>query len=169
MRYFLLICVLVYVTSCSEKEELINSKLFTYTSKNGGIEDTTNKGYYFFRHDNLNKFGFIDTVNFTEDQLRKKITLYYNGKARTDYVHSFGCIRIVLFNGNEPIHWSGILLRDEVVDLNVWNKFSGYFVLPPRTTDRQFNKAVIFTELAEGNLEKFDIDSVEINLKCSNR
>ncbi|MFO0358498.1 MAG: hypothetical protein ACK50A_16210 [Sphingobacteriaceae bacterium] len=165
MRFLFLTCLFVSLFSCNESTNVIHEKLFVYSNKNGAKEDPENKGHYFFRHDSINTYGFIDTIRFTEEQLSNKIILDYKGNIRTDHVHSFGSLKVVLFRDNEPIHWSGILLRDEVIDLNKWNQFSGYFVLPSRTHERQYNKAVVFTELAEGKSEKFDIDSVEITFK----
>lgn len=165
MKFLLPLSLFFLLISCKEEAEIIDQKLFVFTDSNGGRKDSANLDHYYFRHDSIYTIGFIDTVRFTEEQLSNKIIMDYKGKIRTNFVHSFACLRIVLYHDQQPIHWSGILLRDEVVDLNIWNRFKGYFVLPYRTNDRQYNKAIIYTELAEGKSEKFDIDSVEITLK----
>ncbi|MBP9067889.1 MAG: hypothetical protein KBG47_00165 [Bacteroidia bacterium] len=166
MRYLLAISLFVFINSCKESADIIHQKLFTFTDQAGVKEDTSHAGHYYFRHDSIHNIAFIDTVRFTEAQLGKKLTLEYKGKIRTDYVHSFASIKIVLFRDHEPIHWTTIPLRELVVDLNKWNKFRGYYVLPYHQQDRPYNKAMLFTELAEGKKENFDIDSVDLTIKC---
>lgn len=170
MRYLLAVSLVVLLISCKENADIIHKKTFTYSASHPGvIEDVSIPGHYFFRHDSIHNIAFIDTVRFAESQLGKKLILEYDGKVRTDHVHSFASIKMVLFRDQEPIFWSTILLREQIVDLNKWNNFKGYFVLPYHQSDRLYNRAMFYSELAEGKQEKFDIDSVTITIKCTDK
>ncbi|MDZ4664323.1 MAG: hypothetical protein SGJ15_05555 [Bacteroidota bacterium] len=169
MRYLLAISLFVTLISCKENANIIHEKLFTFSDQGGVKEYASHPGHFYFRHDSIHTIAFIDTLRFTQAQLDKKLILEYRGKLRTDYVHSFASIKIVLFRDNDPIHWSTILLREQVVDLNAWNNFKGYFVFPYHQSDRLYNRAVLFSELTEGKQERFDIDSVTLTIKCTEK
>ena len=170
MRYLLAVFVVVVHISCRENANIIHEKLFKFGAGQPGVAEYESRpGHYYFKHDSIHNIAFIDTLRFTEEQLGRKIILEYSGRIRTDHIHSFASIKIVLLHDQESIHWSTLLLRDQIADLNKWNDFKGYFVFPYHQSDRLYNKVMIYTELTEGKKEQFDIDSVTLTIKCASK
>jgi len=170
-KIIFLILVSFFLQSCEDKFSTIYKAQITVNNNRPNTADTVlYDSINHFKFSRLNKIdvsGITSTFVLPKEHQNKALWVIFSGRARTDYAHSNSSITTAAMSEkNECLVWRAVFLRYFYTDINKWCYFKDSIYLRPDFDGKVYNEISSFAFSGSSSNEKFDIDTLNIQIKA---
>jgi hypothetical protein len=163
--------ILFVITACNQKPQVeLISKTFTFSKDTPHLNivpDQEDSTHYIVRLDSNFMYGFGMQYKLTEQDRNSDLVLIAKGKARTNYIYTDGSVIFATFFKGKPGGWGAMKLREQIVDLHVWNSIYDSVLLPKNSEWYPYDSLAIQAAKGNAKFEYFDLDSMTFTIKRS--
>ena len=112
--------------------------------------------------------GLEGYYTLTNEAKNKQLRVVFSGRIRTNNIYSRSSITTAVLSGkdNHVVIWQPAFLYYHFEEVNKWCFFKDSIDLPKNFNGESFTILNIFTNLGETKIEKFDIDTLFVEVKC---
>lgn len=171
MNYFfaLKLFILFFFFSCGEKFKITTKKI-TLAKRENLAEDTVIKdntnSIYFSRVSTPKKYGLRSEYILPPDAKNRDLWIIISGRCRTDNIYSnSSIIAHTVSEDGQILFWGNIPLRCFYADINKWSTFKDSVIAKRSYYNKYHFKVICQAFLNDTIKEKFDIDSLIIEIK----
>lgn len=167
----LIACIgLLCFYSCNDECWLMNStKVFPEPSKQRQdtiLKEATTNVYYSQLYRPASN-GIIANYVIPEEIKEHEIKIVFNGKARSNFVHSAASIVVaILSEDKSAVIWTPVNLQYYFTELNQWCSFKDSVIVRHEAWQKPFYYINTFAFLGNANGEKFDIQNLEVQVSA---
>ncbi len=172
-NFLLYIFLLLVITSCNEKYEMVANKLIISDSNNiqtAELKTDSIIGYKFSRLTQQNSHGLFFLHGLDSLNPKAEYEVVFKGRARTNYAHSNAYINVCAYDDKGTVlSWNGLSLRYHFTEVNEWCRFKDSVHLKNESWDPLYSKIQVFAFLGNSDKEIYDVDSLEVFIKRSEK
>jgi hypothetical protein len=163
-----IIVVLVCFISCDDNYQVVESKILTAKappSQSDTIVIDSLTNIPFSRLYKPGTFGITYRYYPSLDIRDKEFKVVFSGRARTNYGYSNAFIIVSVGSQKESFGWYGTSLRYFFTDVNSWCHFKDSVTFKRESWHDPYYCINVFSQLADSPSEKFDIDTLYVQVK----
>jgi hypothetical protein len=164
----LIFVFLVCFVSCEDNYQVVESKILTAKTPPAQsdtivVDSLTNT--QFSRLHKPETFGMTYRYYPSAEIRDKEFKVVFSGRARTNYGFSNAYIIVSVGSQKESFGWYGTSLRYFFTDVNTWCNFKDSVSFKRESWHDPYYCINVFAQLADSPTEKFDIDTLHVEVK----
>ena len=159
------------IVSCDKPYQIIDQKIVRVNQKQLKEDSLLRDTVFNFNYSRLSKpnSSGLESVFYVPEKYKNKpLRIIFNGKSRTNQVYTNASVVISLLHGsdNQILIWKVMSLRYAYTDVNKWCWVSDSIDVGPTQENKTYSCIDVITHLGNTTLEKFDMDSLIVTIKC---
>jgi hypothetical protein len=169
-KLFLYLFILGSLFGCTPKYATIHEEVVTVNKdklRDDSLIHDTVLNIDFSRLVKPNSYGIESVFKVPNEFKDKELRIIFRGKGKTDqvYTNSYITIAILQEENNKVLIWKAVSLKYSYTDGNKWCWFSDSIEVGPRHENKTFNYIDVSAYLGNTSIEKFDMDTLIVEIK----